>query len=142
MILPVLPFIALAVLGAFLLAPGLNALALGEDIARAQGVHVTAIRLGVIATVTVLAGTATALAGPISFIGLMVPHVARWMFGVDQRVIVMISALLAPVILLLSDILGRVLIAPAEIPVGIVTVFVGVPVLIVLARRQKASTLS
>lgn len=141
-ILPVLPFIALAVLGAFLLAPGLNALALGEDIARAQGVHVTAIRLGVIATVTVLAGTATALAGPISFIGLMVPHVARWMFGVDQRVIVMISALLAPVILLLSDILGRVLIAPAEIPVGIVTAFVGAPVLIVLARRQKASTLS
>ncbi|PPF40478.1 Fe(3+)-siderophore ABC transporter permease [Pseudoclavibacter sp. AY1H1] len=141
-LLPVLPFIALAVLGALLLAPGLNALALGEDVARSQGANVGAIRVGVILAVTVLAGTATALAGPISFIGLMVPHVARWLFGVDQRVILVISVVLAPVIVLLSDVLGRVLIAPAEIPVGIVTAFVGAPILIALARQRKASTLS
>ncbi|AXK47090.1 Fe(3+)-siderophore ABC transporter permease [Brachybacterium saurashtrense] len=141
-IAPVAPVIALALCGAVLLAPGLNALALGEDVARAQGANVLGLRLGVIATVTVLAGTATAVAGPISFIGLMVPHVARWVFGVDQRVILVISALLAPVIVLFSDVLGRVLIAPAEIPVGIVTAFVGAPVLIVLARRRRASTLS
>ncbi|WP_323744277.1 FecCD family ABC transporter permease [Pseudoclavibacter sp. VKM Ac-2888] len=141
-LLPVLPFIALAVLGALLLAPGLNALALGEDVARSQGANVGAIRVGVILAVTVLAGTATALAGPISFIGLMVPHVARWLFGVDQRVILVISVILAPVIVLLSDVLGRVLIAPAEIPVGIVTAFVGAPILIALARQRKASTLS
>ncbi|MET0819824.1 MAG: iron chelate uptake ABC transporter family permease subunit [Aeromicrobium sp.] len=141
-LVPVSPFIGLAVLGAFLLAPGLNALSLGEDVARAQGANVAGIRIGVIAAVTVLAGAATALAGPIAFIGLMVPHVARWMFGVDQRVIVVVSVVLAPVIVLLSDVLGRVLIAPAEIPVGIVTAFVGAPVLIALARRRKASTLS
>ncbi len=141
-LLPVLPFIVIAVIGAVLLAPGLNALALGEDVARAQGAHVGGIRIGVIVAVTVLAGAATALAGPIGFIGLMVPHVARWVFGVNQRTILVISILLAPVIVLFSDVLGRVLIAPAEIPVGIVTAFVGAPVLIALARRRKASTLS
>ncbi|WP_406246735.1 FecCD family ABC transporter permease [Microbacterium sp. M] len=141
-LLPVLPFIVVALAGALLLAPGLNALALGEDVARAQGAHVAGIRVGVIVTVTLLAGAATALAGPIGFIGLMVPHVARWVFGVDQRTILVTSVLLAPVIVLFSDVLGRVLIAPAEIPVGIVTAFVGAPVLIALARRRNASTLS
>ena len=141
-LLPVLPFIVVALAGALLLAPGLNALALGEDVARAQGAHIAGIRVGVIVTVTLLAGAATALAGPIGFIGLMVPHVARWVFGVDQRTILVTSVLLAPVIVLFSDVLGRVLIAPAEIPVGIVTAFVGAPVLITLARRRNASTLS
>lgn len=141
-LLPVLPFIVVALAGALLLAPGLNALALGEDVARAQGAHVAGIRVGVIVTVTLLAGAATALAGPIGFIGLMVAHVARWVFGVDQRTILVTSVLLAPVIVLFSDVLGRVLIAPAEIPVGIVTAFVGAPVLIALARRRNASTLS
>lgn len=139
---PVTPFIAAALIGAFLLAPGLNALALGDDVARAQGANAVGIRIGVIAAVTVLAGTATAVAGPISFVGLMVPHAARWLFGVDQRTILAVSVALAPVIVLLSDVLGRVLIAPSEIPVGIVTAFVGAPVLIALARRRTASTLS
>ncbi|MFJ3957950.1 iron chelate uptake ABC transporter family permease subunit [Arthrobacter sp. NPDC090010] len=141
-IVPVLPFAGLAVIAALALAPGLNALALGEDVARAQGANVAGIRVGVIVAVTVLAGAATALAGPISFIGLMVPHVARWMSGPDQRRIVAVSLVLAPVIVLLSDVLGRVLISPAEIPVGIMSAFVGAPVLIALARRRKASTLS
>ena len=71
----------------------------------------------------------------------MVPHAVRWVFGVDQRAIIVLSAVLAPVILLLSDVLGRVIIAPAEVPVGIVTALVGAPVLIALARRRKASAL-
>lgn len=141
-LVPVLPFVALALIVAFLLAPGLNSLALGEDVARSHGANIVGIRIGVIAVVTVLAGTATALAGPISFIGLMVPHVARWMFSVDQRVILAVSVILAPVIVLLSDVLGRVLIAPAEIPVGIITAFVGAPILIAMARRRNASSLS
>ncbi|MCM3656280.1 iron chelate uptake ABC transporter family permease subunit [Agromyces mediolanus] len=139
LLLPVLPFVGLAVLGALLLAPGLNAVALGEDIARSQGANIAGIRIGVVLAVTMLAGVSTALAGPISFIGLMVPHVARWVFGVDQRKILPVSIVLAPAIVLLSDVLGRLLIAPAEIPVGIVTAFVGAPVLIALARRAKAS---
>jgi iron complex transport system permease protein len=123
------------------LAPGLNAIGLGEDVARAQGANVTGIRIGVIASVTVLAGAATALAGPISFVGLMVPHVIRWTFGVDQRLILPLSAVLSPAILLLADVLGRIIIAPAEVPVGIVAALVGAPFLIALARRRKASAL-
>jgi iron complex transport system permease protein len=140
-ILPVLPFLIAGLVLALLLAPGLNAIGLGEDVARAQGANVVGIRIGVIAAVTLLAGAATALAGPISFIGLMVPHVIRWTFGVDQRLILPLSAVLAPVILLLADVLGRIIIAPAEVPVGIVAAFVGAPVLIVLARRRRASAL-
>ncbi|AUG31141.1 Fe(3+)-siderophore ABC transporter permease [Microbacterium hominis] len=138
---PVLPFVAVAAVAALALARGLNALALGDDVARAQGAHVGGIRVGVVAAVTVLAGTATAIAGPVSFVGLMVPHVARWMFGVDQRRILLASIALAPTLILLSDVLGRVLIAPAEIPVGVVTAFVGAPVLIALARRRRATAL-
>ena len=140
-ILPVLPFICVGLVLAFILAPGLNALALGDDVARAQGANVVGLRIGVIAAVTLLAGAATALAGPISFVGLMVPHVVRWLFGVDQRVILPLSAVLAPIVVILADVLGRVIIAPAEVPVGIVTAFVGAPVLILLARRRKVSGL-
>ncbi|PSL39141.1 iron complex transport system permease protein [Labedella gwakjiensis] len=137
-LLPVLPFVAIGLLVAALVAPGLNAVALGEDVARAQGANIAAIRVGVIVAVTLLAGSATAVAGPISFVGLMVPHVVRWVFGVDQRVILATSVVVAPVIILLSDVLGRVVIAPAEVPVGIVTAVIGAPVLIVLARRRNA----
>lgn len=141
-VVPVLPFVGLALAAAALLAPGLNALALGDDVARAQGANVTGIRIGVIVAVTLLAGSATAVAGPISFVGLMVPHIARWMFGVDQRRILAASVAFAPIVVLLSDVLGRVLIAPAEIPVGIMTALVGAPVLIALVRRRTASALS
>lgn len=140
-IAPVAPFIAGGLVIAAVLAPGLNALALGDDVARTQGANVRGIRLGVIVAVTLLAGAATALAGPISFVGLMVPHIARWLFGADQRLILPISAVVAPVVVLTADVVGRVLIAPAEVPVGIVTAFVGAPVLIALARRRRASAL-
>ena len=140
-IVRVLPFIALGLALAFLVGSAMNALALGEDVARAQGAEVRRIRVAVIVSTTLLAGAATALVGPIAFVGLMIPHIVRWVFGVDQRTIIALSALLAPVLVLLSDVLGRVIIAPAEVPVGIVTAFVGAPVLIVLARRKRASTL-
>ena len=137
----VLPFLGVGVVIALAATGGLNALALGEDVARAQGANVALLRTGVIVAVTLLAGTATALAGPIAFVGLMVPHVIRWTVGVDQRLIVPLSAVLAPVVVLLSDVVGRVIIAPAEVPVGVVAALVGAPVLIVLARRRKASSL-
>lgn len=140
-LLPILPFLLFGLVIALGLTAGLNAVGLGDDIARAQGANVLGIRIGVIVAVTLLAGGATALAGPISFVGLMVPHVIRWTFGVDQRLIIPLSAVLAPIVVLLSDVLGRVIIAPAEVPVGIVTALVGAPVLIVLARRRKASSL-
>lgn len=141
-VLPVVPFVVLGVVLAIVSSRSLNALALGEDVARSQGVNVPLLRVVVIIAVTLLAGSATALAGPISFVGLMVPHVVRWVFGVDQRVILVSSMVLAPVIVLLSDVLGRVVIAPAEVPVGIVTAVVGAPMLIALARRRRSRALS
>ncbi|MFI6938457.1 iron chelate uptake ABC transporter family permease subunit [Streptomyces sp. NPDC050418] len=138
---PVLPFFAVALVLALAVSGPLNALALGDELAVAQGVRLARTRVLAVLALTLLAGGATAIAGPIGFVGLMVPHVARWIVGPDQRWIFAYSILLAPSLLLVSDILGRVVMRPGEIPVGIVTAFVGAPVLVALARRKKASGL-
>jgi iron complex transport system permease protein len=138
---PTLPFFAIALLLAFAVSGPLNAMALGDELAVSQGVRLVRTRILAIIALTLLAGGATAIAGPIGFVGLMVPHVARWIVGPDQRWIFAYSVLLAPVLLLASDILGRVVMRPGEIPVGIVTAFVGAPVLIALVRQKKASGL-
>jgi iron complex transport system permease protein len=138
---PTLPFLAVAIALAFAVSGPLNAMALGDEVAVAQGVRLARTRVLAVVALTGLAGGATAIAGPIAFVGLMVPHVARWIVGPHQRWIFAHSVLLAPILLLASDILGRVVMRPGEIPVGIVTAFVGAPVLIVLVRRQKASGL-
>jgi ABC-type Fe3+-siderophore transport system permease subunit len=110
-------------------------------VAASQGVRLVRTRVLSVIALTLLAGGATAIAGPIGFVGLMVPHVARWLVGPHQRWIFAYSILLAPSLLLASDILGRVVMRPGEIPVGIVTAFVGAPVLIALVRRTKAGGL-
>lgn len=138
---PVLPFMGAALVLALITSRSLNAVALGDELAASQGVRLARTRMLTVAAITLLAGGATAIAGPIGFIGLMVPHVARWIVGPDQRWIFGYSVLLAPSLLLASDIFGRVVTAPSEIPVGIVTAFVGAPVLIALVRRGKASGL-
>ena len=138
---PILPFFAVALTLAFAVSGSLNALALGDDVAASQGVRLVRTRVLSVIALTLLAGGATAIAGPIGFVGLMVPHVARWLVGPHQRWIFAYSILLAPSLLLASDILGRVVMRPGEIPVGIVTAFVGAPVLIALVRRSKASGL-
>lgn len=138
---PILPFFAAALVLAFVVSGPLNAMALGDDLASAQGVRLVRTRIMAVAAITLLAGGATAIAGPIGFVGLMVPHVARWITGPHQRWIFAYSALMAPSLLLASDLLGRIVMRPSEIPVGIVTAFVGAPVLIALARRKKASGL-
>ncbi len=138
---PTLPFFAIALILTFAVSGSLNAMALGDELAVAQGVRLVRTRILAIIALTLLAGGATAIAGPIGFVGLMVPHVARWIVGPDQRWIFAYSVLLAPILLLASDILGRVVMRPGEIPVGIVTAFVGAPVLIALVRQKKASGL-
>lgn len=140
-LLPVLPFLVVGLLLAATAARSLNAVALGDDLANSLGTSVTRTRVVVIIAVTLLAGGATAIAGPIGFVGLMVPHIARWIVGPDQRWILAYTLVLAPSLLLAADVLGRVVMRPGEIPVGIVTAFVGAPVLIILVRRKKASGL-
>lgn len=90
---------------------------------------------------TLLAGGATALTGGIGFVGLMIPHVVRWLVGPDQRWIIMYSIFAAPVLVLAADVIGRVIARPGEIEVGVVTAIIGAPVLIALVRRRKASGL-
>jgi len=107
----------------------------------ALGVRVGLVRVLVVASVTLLCGAATALCGPIGFIGLMVPHVVRWLFGVDQRWILAFTVVLAPTLLLVSDIVGRLVMWPGDLAVGLVTAFIGAPVLIMLARRRQAAGL-
>lgn len=138
---PILPFFAVALVVAFAVSGPLNAMALGDELAAAQGVRLMRTRVLAIVALTLLAGGATAIAGPIGFVGLMVPHVARWLVGPHQRWIFAYSIVLAPGLLLASDVLGRVVMRPSEIPVGIVTAFVGAPVLVMLVRRKKASGL-
>ncbi|XVV14954.1 FecCD family ABC transporter permease [Actinoplanes sp. CA-131856] len=138
---PILPFFAVALVLAFAVSGPLNAMALGDELAVAHGVRLARTRILAILSLTLLAGGATAIAGPIAFVGLMVPHVARWIAGPHQRWIFAYSVLLAPLLVLASDVLGRVVMHPSEIPVGVVTAFVGAPVLIALVRRKKASGL-
>jgi len=135
------PFVAIGALFAASAARGLNATALGDDLAVALGGNLRRTRIEVILAITLLCGAATAAVGPIWFVGLMVPHVARWIVGPDQRWILFFSALMAPVLLLGSDVLGRVLVRPDEIDAGIVTAFLGGPVLIALIRRSRVMSL-
>jgi len=140
-VLPVLPLVLVGLTLALWAAPGLNSLTLGADVARSQGVNVRRMQTVVLLAVTLLAGSATAVAGPLVFVGLVVPHLVRWTLGADQRRIVLGSMVLGPVLVLLSDVLGRVAVLPSEMPVGVVTAFVGAPVLIALVRRRSASAL-
>lgn len=136
-LIPALPFLAAGVLLALLVGGPLNVLALGDDRATALGSSVVRTRVATTAAITLLAGSATAVAGPIAFVGLMIPHVARWAMGPDQRWIVAFSLVAAPVLLLASDVVARLVMWPGEVPVGIVTAFLGAPALIVLVRRRR-----
>ncbi len=135
------PFLAIGLLLAFAVARPLNAVALGDDLASALGANIWRTRIITIISTTLLAGASTAAVGPIGFVGLMVPHVARWIVGPDQRWIFAYTLVLAPILLLVSDIVGRIVMRPGELQVGIVTAFVGAPVLILLARRRRVSGL-
>ncbi|MFC4941896.1 FecCD family ABC transporter permease [Pseudonocardia sp. GCM10023141] len=119
------------------LGRALNGLALGDEIARSHGQRVVLTRVIVAVAVILLAGTAVALAGPIAFIGLMVPHLCRFVVGPDYRWIVPTSALLGAAILLLCDVAGRVA-GPGEIAVGVMTAALGAPVFILVARRRRS----
>ncbi|MEX0161081.1 MULTISPECIES: FecCD family ABC transporter permease [unclassified Microbacterium] len=135
------PLIATGLVIALLCARSLNALALGDDLAQSLGARVRATRVLVIIAVTILAGTSVAAAGPIAFVGLMIPHVVRWFTGPDQRWVLTYSMVVGPAFLLVADILGRIVLPSGELRVGIVTALLGAPILIVLVRRRRVSGL-
>ena len=137
----VLPFIAVGVVLALASARSLNTLALGEDVARSLGQRVQLARLVAALAVVVLCGAAVAAAGPIGFVGLTVPHVARAICGPDHRWVLPWSMVLAPALLLGADVVGRVVARPGELQVGIVTALVGAPFFVALVRRRKLAEL-
>ena len=135
------PFFVGGFLLAIALTPSLNTLALGDEMATSLGVNPKLVRLlGAIGGV-VLCGATTALAGPIGFVGLMIPHFMRLLFGNDLRFIIPFSAIGGGCLLLFSDVIGRLLGRPGELEVGIVTAFLGAPVLILIIRKAKVRAL-
>jgi iron complex transport system permease protein len=135
------PFVVVGLLIAFACGPALNALALGDDMAKGLGQRVGLARVAAAVAVVVLVGAATAAAGPIAFVGLVVPHVARLLTGPDYRWIIPYTVLLSPGLMLLADVIGRVVVRPAELQTGIVTIAVGAPFFIWLVRRRNLAEL-
>ncbi|MBU8869096.1 FecCD family ABC transporter permease [Paenarthrobacter aromaticivorans] len=140
-LLPALPFLAVGAV--IVLASGriLNSLALGDDIARGLGQNV-ALSRGIIGLgIVLLCGSATALAGPIGFLGLVIPHAVRSLTGPDYRWVLPFSMISAPILLIIADVIGRVVLLPGEVPAGIMTALVGAPVFVWLIRRGKGAGL-
>lgn len=135
MLVPVATPLAAGALLAFAVAPALNALALGDESAAALGVPVSRTRLLGGLAVVLLAASAVAVAGPIAFVGLAAPHLVRPFLGHDHRLLLPGCLIAGPVLLLAADVLGRMILRPTEIEVGIVTAFLGAPLLAVLARK-------
>lgn len=136
-ILPALPFLGAGLVLSIASARILNALALGEELAAGLGQNIATGRALAAAGAIVLCGTATALCGPIGFVGLVVPHVCRMTLGIDYRLLLPMSAVAGACLLGLADVLGRIIARPNELDVGIVTAFVGAPFFIWTVRRQR-----
>jgi iron complex transport system permease protein len=137
----VLPFIVAGVILAAALAPSLNALALGAEKGRSLGVNVKRTQLLTMLAVTLLCGSATAAAGPISFVGLAVPFIARGLVGGDQRRVTAMSVLLGAAWMLFADVIARTIVRPEEVQVGIVAALLGAPFFVALVRRKKIEAL-
>ncbi|WP_237199896.1 FecCD family ABC transporter permease [Rothia nasimurium] len=135
------PLLAVGALIVLTGAKTINSFALGDDMAASLGENVAVRRLVITGGVTLLVGTALALAGPIAFLGLMAPHAMRALAGADYRTLLPLSALFGAALLILADTAGRVIAPPQEIQVGVMMVALGVPVFIYLVRRGKAVNL-
>ena len=136
-----LPFVVIGAVLAIAVGRMLNLLALGDDLARGLGQNITISRIVAGLAIVLLCGSATALAGPIVFVGLVVPHLVRPFTGPDYRWILAYSAVLGPALLLAADVIGRLVAPPGEIEASLVVAVIGAPVLIALVRRVKLAGL-
>ncbi|MBK9745465.1 MAG: iron ABC transporter permease [Chloroflexi bacterium] len=128
------PLIGAGLVGALLISPQITTISLGDDVAKGLGQNTLIVRSFAAVLVVLLAGGAVALAGPIGFVGLVIPHVARFIAGVDYRWIIPYSALLGGMLVTLADVAARVALRPLELPVGVMLALVGAPFFIYLAR--------
>ena len=126
----------IGLLGSLWLRRSLSVMGLGDELARGLGQRVKLLRVGVLITVVILAGVSVSIAGPIGFVGLIVPHMARYLVGLDYRRVIPVSGLLGALLLTLADVGSRMISYPGETPVGIVTALLGTPYFIYLARRK------
>lgn len=133
----ILPFVIIGLIISIAVTPALNILALGDEVATGLGVNTGLIRLVCALAGVMLSGATTAVAGPIGFIGLMIPHSIRLIFGSNLKGLVPLSAIGGAALLTISDVLGRVIGSPGEVQVGIITAFLGAPILIIIARKAK-----
>ncbi|WP_432478220.1 FecCD family ABC transporter permease [Nocardioides sp. GXQ0305] len=140
-LLPALPFLVVGVVIALSSGRVLDALALGDDLARGLGRRTTLDRVVVGTAVVLLAGTGTAVAGPIAFVGLVVPHMVRSMVGSDYVRLLPLSAGYAAALLVVADTVGRVVLPPQEVQVGVMTAVIGVPVFVTMIRRGRTAAL-
>ena len=132
------PLVLLGITIAILLARDLNLLMVSEDEAQALGVRVVLTRNVLLLAASLITGAAVAFSGAIAFVGLIAPHTLRLIIGADHRALIPLSAIGGGIFLLAADTLARVAIAPAEIPVGVVTALVGAPFFVLLLARNKA----
>ncbi len=140
-IITVSPILVIGILIGILATPALNALALGDDVATGLGVRTGMIRVISAIAGVLLCGATTALAGPIGFVGLMIPHTMRLILGPNLRLIVPMSAVGGAMLLTISDIIGRLIGNPGELEAGIITAFFGAPILIIIAMRAKVRSI-
>lgn len=136
-----IPYFLIGLIAGIMLAPSLNTLALGDEAATGLGLNVPLIRAAASLAGVLLCASTTALAGPISFIGLMVPHLMRMLLGPDMKKILPMSAIGGASLLLLADVAGRILGRPGELESGIVTALIGAPVFIIIIRKAKVRSL-
>ncbi len=136
-VIDIAPFLVVGLVLTLTAGPTLNAVALGDDLARGLGQNVLLHRGLAAAGAVLLAACATALAGPIAFVGLVVPHLVRAVVGVDHRRVLLVSLLLGPVFVVLADVVGRLIAQPGEVQAGIVCAVLGAPVLVAVVRRVK-----
>jgi iron complex transport system permease protein len=135
------PVLALGAVVTLVCARGMNSLALGDDVATGLGEHVLRTRLVSSAGAVILCGAATAIAGPIAFVGLIIPHLCRLLVGTDHRWLLPFSAVAGAALLVAADVVGRLIARPDEIEVGILTALLGAPFFIWIVRRQKVREL-
>ncbi|MFC7687548.1 FecCD family ABC transporter permease [Ureibacillus sp. GCM10028918] len=131
----VLPFLFVGWLITAIMTKQLNLLSLGEDVAKGLGLNILRTKFLIVLIVVLLAGGSVAIAGPISFIGLIIPHIARKLIGTEHQWYIPLAALLGAILLLFADIGARYIIMPQEVPVGVMTAFIGTPIFVYIARK-------